>query len=112
MNMIGGSVKRDGLIFKILFCAMADLCHTRKGNLAKLTWPTPPSTLLFNAKLYLIIGEYHHMIREARLLALISCLAPLCQTRYATSLVMVILCLLSTKSLDWASRSLHSKNYF
>ena len=43
-------------------CAMDDLCLRRRVKNFKFTWPTPPP-LLFNAKFYLILVEYQHLIR-------------------------------------------------
>ena len=56
-------------------------------------------TLLFYTPFYLIIVDDNCLIGETRLSALISDLVPLLLMRHATSLVVVLLCLLSTKSL-------------
>ena len=100
MNMMGVSIKSGRGIKKPLFWCNGWLM------------PTPPSSLLFHNNFYCIIGEYHHMIREARISALIPHLVPLSMSRHATSLVVVILCLLSKNSLAWDSIALHSPNYF
>ena len=93
-------------------CAMDDLCHTKKGGVSKSDIPNPPSALLFHAKLYLIIGNYCLLIWEASLSSLISHMFPLYLSRHVTRLVMVLLCLIYIKYLDWPSRALHSPNYF
>ena len=104
--MMGGMVKSVGGWLKSFFFAIGNLCHSRSGNFSKLTWTNPPYTMLFRAKFNLIIGEYNRMIREARLLVLISQPVTLYLSRHATIFVMVLLCILFMNSLDWAIRTL------
>ena len=106
--MMGGMVKSVGGWLKSFFLAIGNLCHSRRGNFSKLTWTNPPYTMLFRAKFNLIIGEYNRMIREARLLVLISHMVPLSISRHAIILVVVLVCILSTDSLAWSNRSLRS----
>ena len=90
---------------------MAGVCPSRRFNFSKLIWRTPPYTQLFDASFQLVIGEYYRLIRKFWLLMLISHPVNLYLLRYANRLVMVLLCLLSTNSLDWASIALRGPNY-
>ena len=112
MNILGWSIKCDGRILKILFGTMGGLCHIKKGKVSKLTEPTLPCKRLFHTNFYWIIGKYHCLIREARLLELISHMVYLSLSSHATIFVMILLCLLYINSLDWASKKLHIKNEF
>ena len=89
-----------------------ELCHSRRGNLAKLTWSTPPFIMSFCATFYLIVGEYHNLMGEARLLELISQMVYLYLPKNEKILVIIISYLLSTNSLYCVSRALCSPNYF
>ena len=67
MNMMGGSVKTDGGIFKIHFCVLW-LPYATAGGAGKfdeLTWPNTPSKKLFHDLLSVIIGDDHSLLRES-----------------------------------------------
>ena len=66
--------------------------------------------MLFYAAFYLIIGEYHGLIREVDILVLMSHLVSLSLYSNAIRLVVVLFCLLYKNSLAWAKIELCSPN--
>ena len=79
----------------------------QEGGLFQIDLTFYPIPLLFHYNSYLIIGEYHHLIREARLSALISHLVPLSISRHVTILVRVLCA--SYPQTHWHGPVEHSK---
>ena len=84
----------------------------QEGQICQLELAYSSVHTVFFATFYLIIVEYHCLIRESRLSVLIPHLVTLYLLKHTTSLVMVLLCLLLTNALACDSRALHSPIFF